>query len=82
MAFNKSDSGIFISNTEPQHLLRNFKTSIKIFEASSGWFNPAVMPLVNYWGFGKGDKKGVENPDTATIYSLLKFCDLNAVQLF
>ena len=81
MAFNKSDIGIFISNTEPQHLLRNFKTSIKIFEASSGWFNPAVMPLVNYWGFGKGDKKGVENPDTALVDSLLKLCDFKAVQL-
>lgn len=81
MAFNKSDSGIFISNNEPQHLLRNFRTSIKIFEASTGWFNPAVMPLVNYWGFGKGDKKGVENPDTAKIDSLLKLCDFKSVLL-
>lgn len=81
MEFNNSDSGIFIANNEPQHLLRNFKTSIKIFEASSGWFNPAIMPLVNYWGFGKGEKKGVENPDTVLIDSLLKFCDFKSIQL-
>jgi len=81
MAFNNSDSGIFIANGEPQHLLRNFKTSIKIFEASSGWFNPAVMPLVNYWGFGKGDKKGVENPDTVLIDSLVKLCDFSSIEL-
>jgi thiamine biosynthesis lipoprotein len=81
MAFNKSDSGILITNSDPQHLTRNFKTSMKIFEASSGWFNPAVMPLVNYWGFGKGEKKGVENPDTALIDSLVKLCDFNGIEL-
>jgi len=81
MEFNKSDSGIFISNDSPQHLLRNFKTSLTVFEISSGWFNPAIMPLVNYWGFGKGDKKGVENPDTALIDSLLKHCDFKSVSL-
>jgi len=81
MAFNKSDSGIFIEKGEPQHLLRNFRTSLKIYEASSGWFNPAVMPIVNYWGFGKGDKKGVENPDSAKIDSLVQLCDFKGIEL-
>ena len=81
MDFNKSDTGIFISKDEAQHLIRNFKLSLKVYELSSGWFNPAIMPIVNYWGFGKGDKKGIENPDNKLIDSLLKNCDFGSVKL-
>lgn len=81
MAFNKSDSGIFIPKAEANHLVRNFKLAKKIHQLSSGWFNPALMPLVNYWGFGKGEKKGVENPDTNLVRSLLGVCDFTTVSL-
>ncbi len=80
-AFNSSDSGIFISNKAPQHLLRNFKISGLYYGQTAGWFNPAVMPLVNYWGFGKGEKKGVENPDSAIIDSLRTLSDYTTVSI-
>ena len=44
------------------------KTSEKIYNLSDGSFNPAVMPLVNAWGFGPDD---TIEPDSLTIDSLL-----------
>lgn len=80
-AFNESDSGIFIGKNEAQHLLRNFKTSGLVYGYTAGYFNPAVMPLVNYWGFGKGDKKGRENPDSNVVDSLRKLCDYTSISI-
>jgi thiamine biosynthesis lipoprotein len=80
MLFNQSDSGIFIPSDAPQHLLRNFKLSSQIYAYTAGYFNPAVYPLVDYWGFGK-NKKAVENPDSSVIDSLKKICDYNAISI-
>jgi thiamine biosynthesis lipoprotein len=80
-AFNKSDSGLFISKSEHQHLVRNFQLAGLFHGMTAGWFNPAVMPLVNYWGFGKGDKKGVENPDEKVIDSLKKISDFSFISI-
>jgi thiamine biosynthesis lipoprotein len=80
-SFNKSDSGIFISRNEPLHLVRNFQLSGLFHGSTAGWFNPAVMPLVNYWGFGKGDKKGVQNPDEKVIDSLKKICNFSFISI-
>ncbi len=80
-AFNNSDTGIFIPDSAPQHLTRNFEIALRLYKITQGWFNPALMPLVNYWGFGKGNKKGVENPDTNLIDSLLKLCDFKSISV-
>jgi thiamine biosynthesis lipoprotein len=53
------------------------QTSKKIFSVSGGSYNPAVMPLVNAWGFGPDESL---EPDSATIDSLLTIIDFNKVQ--
>jgi thiamine biosynthesis lipoprotein len=60
---------VFIGKQEPQHLVRNLDLALAIHRQSEGWFNPAIYPLVAYWGFGK-NRKAVEQVDTAVVDSL------------
>lgn len=53
------------------------KASKHVYEATDGGFNPAVMPLVNVWGFGPD--KSLE-PDSLLIDSLRKFTDFSLVE--
>jgi FAD:protein FMN transferase len=51
--------------------------SQQVYEATDGGFNPAVMPLVNAWGFGP--EKSLE-PDSILIDSLRTFTDFKLVK--
>ncbi len=53
------------------------RASRQVYRATSGGFNPAVMPLVNAWGFGPDHS---QQPDSAFIDSVLTFIDFNLVQ--
>lgn len=77
--FNHSDSGIIIEPNE-LHFIRNLEASREIYTISGGMFDPTVMPLVNYWGFGYTPKKPVDHIDSAKIITLLKWVGLPAVQ--
>ena len=58
-------------------MLPVLQESRRIYELSNGAYNPAIMPLVNAWGFGP-----VENiaPDSMMIDSLRAFSDFNLVE--
>ena len=62
------DSGLF---------LPVLKKSKEIYELSNGAFNPAVMPLVNAWGFGPEKSIAL---DSAVVDSLLNIVDFEAVE--
>lgn len=47
--------------------------SDEIFELTSGAFNPLVMPLINYWGFGPSE--GVASLDSSEVNNILKCID-------
>lgn len=49
---------------------QNVSISRKVWEWSDGYFDPTVMPLVNYWGFGYEGHRPVEEADSALIDSL------------
>jgi thiamine biosynthesis lipoprotein len=49
--------------------------SKKIFESTNQYFDPTVMPLVNYWGFGP-EKLIRDDIDSLTIDSLLNLVGL------
>ena len=51
--------------------------SRKIFDLSNGAYNPAVMPLVNIWGFGP--EEGTV-PDSSMVDSLRAFTSFDLVQ--
>ena len=64
-----------------RHFLANFFKAREVFETSEGYFDPTVMPLVNYWGFGYTPKKAVEAVDSLVIDSLMQFVGFDKVSL-
>lgn len=77
--FNQSDTGIIIQPNEV-HFLKNLKASREIYSLSGGMFDPTVMPLVNYWGFGYTPKKPIDHIDSNKVATMLKWVGLPAVQ--
>jgi thiamine biosynthesis lipoprotein len=56
-----------------EHFKQVVISSDIIFQKTNGFFDPTVMPLVNYWGFGYTDKKAVLRTDSSAVDSLKKF---------
>lgn len=80
--FNRSGTGDTLVVSYPAggdrhhwHMLRNLDASQLVYEQSTGAFNPCVMPLVNYWGFGYTEKKPVEEVDSSLVDSLVGLTD-------
>ena len=71
--FNQSDSGIKVSRDLPPYFLDNLKISEECYRWTDGWFDPTVMPLVNYWGFGFRGREAPESIDSQKIDSLLTY---------
>lgn len=71
--FNKDSTVDF----ELPYLYPVLRASKEIYNKSNGAFNPAVMPLVNAWGFGP-DKS--MDPDSAMIDSLMSFTQFDLVE--
>ncbi|GJM32902.1 MAG: FAD:protein FMN transferase [Saprospiraceae bacterium] len=61
------------------HFMHNFEVAKKIFKLSQGNFDPTVMPLVNYWGFGYTEKKPVTEVDRKMIDSLITYVGFDKV---
>lgn len=70
--FNQA-SGRWAVARNHRHFVANFLASQAIFSATQGAFDPTVMPLVNYWGFGYTPKRAVEAVDSMRIDSLMQF---------
>jgi thiamine biosynthesis lipoprotein len=62
------------------YLIENLRMAKQVYEQSEGWFNPCVMPLVNYWGFGYTKKKMITQVDSATVDSLLALVDFESIK--
>lgn len=62
-----------------QHFTSNYFKAREVFVESDGYFDPTVMPLVNYWGFGYTPKKTISDADSVVVDSLLDFVGMNKV---
>jgi len=71
--FNKGSEVDFIL----PYLYTVLKASKHIYETTHGGFNPAVMPLVNLWGFGPDSS--IE-PDSLLIDSIRQFTKMELVK--
>ncbi|MDH3651150.1 MAG: FAD:protein FMN transferase [Saprospiraceae bacterium] len=74
--FNQSISGLILDQTidslEKAYFLHNLELALDICQGTDGWFDPTVMPLVNYWGFGYVERSKKEYEVSDTLQSLLK----------
>lgn len=63
---------IVLSRMEPLDLyfIEVFERSKYWYEKSDGFFDPTVMPLVNYWGFGYQEKMHIKKVDHALVKEL------------
>ncbi|MEM1220052.1 MAG: FAD:protein FMN transferase [Bacteroidota bacterium] len=62
-----------------QHFAKNYLISRQIYERTEGYFEPTIMPLVNYWGFGYTEKKAVAAVDSSLVDSLLQLVGMDMV---
>ena len=60
------------SMKEDQYFLYSWKKAEELSRLTAGAFEPTIMPLVNYWGFGYSKKEKVSQPDQKLIDSLLQ----------
>ncbi|BDS14688.1 FAD:protein FMN transferase [Aureispira anguillae] len=77
--FNKKADSIYVE--KKGHFARNYNNARYVYQQTKGWFNPSVMPLVNYWGFGYTEKKMVTNTDSSTIKDLLRLVQFDSIQV-
>ena len=88
--FNRADSSLSLfldpytgqeDGYRNQHFLANFLKAKDVYAKTSGYFDPTVMPLVNYWGFGYTPKKPVEAVDSSRVDTMLLFVGFDKVQM-
>lgn len=77
--FNQQKDSVCIR--QGGHFYNNYQLARQIYEQTNGWFNPTVMPLVNYWGFGYTKKRMASDTPQEHIDSLLALVDFEAIQL-
>ncbi len=61
------------------HFFKNLLAARVANQRTRQAFDPTVMPLVNYWGFGYTPHKPVEETDSLTVDSLLQFIGFQKV---
>ncbi|TVQ49873.1 MAG: FAD:protein FMN transferase [Saprospirales bacterium] len=71
--FNQSETGILLDADLPPYFLDNIQISDNCVQWTDGWFDPTVMPLVNYWGFGFAGREAPEQLDSNKVDSLLNY---------
>lgn len=76
---NNVFSGSLEAANHNKHFITNFLAAKQVYEESKGSFDPTVMPLVNYWGFGYTPKKAVEQADTVKIDSIMQYVGFDKV---
>jgi thiamine biosynthesis lipoprotein len=77
--FNQTQAELDV--TGKIHFIGNLQGALQVFSQSDGAFDPTVMPLVNYWGFGYTEKKPVTQVDSLKIDSLLQLVGADKVEL-
>lgn len=82
--FNRSADGLDLGPADAEandHFLVNLALAREVYERSGGAFDPTVMPLVNYWGFGYTGKDPIRSVDSLKVDSLLEFVGFGKVEL-
>lgn len=63
------------------HFLHVYEAAKAIYYHTEGAFDPTVMPLVNYWGFGYTDRDQIERIDSAVVDSLLSLVNFEGIRI-
>lgn len=78
--FNQSTTGIDLAKVGAHSLfIDNLNRSEEVTAATDGAFQPTLMPLINYWGFGYTEKRAVTQVDSVVVDSLMDFVGLGLI---
>ena len=64
-----------------EHFLANFILANDIYLDTDGLFDPTVMPLVNYWGFGYTPKEAVTKVDSSKVKRMVRKLGMEKFQV-
>jgi thiamine biosynthesis lipoprotein len=78
---NAAGTDITLSGAVNGHFHQNYQKAKDVFDKTGGDFDPTVMPLVNYWGFGTSMKRAVTEIDSVKVDSLKQYVGFEKVQL-
>jgi len=79
--FNTSKDTFCYMETVDKYFKVVFDRSKEIYLITNGAFNPAIMPLVNYYGFGYEKSKKVEEVDTTFIREIMPALDFDSITM-
>lgn len=78
--FNQArDTFLYFKNLQP-HFHDNLIESYELYRQTGGYFDPTVMPLVNYWGFGYEPRNKSLEVDSAVVDSLVRLVGLSKIK--
>ena len=66
----------------PTHFEAVLKKAKDIYDLSEGRFDPTVMPLANYWGFGYTGKVARESWDSTEVARIVAFVGLDKLKVY
>ncbi|NJN77167.1 MAG: hypothetical protein HC803_01610 [Saprospiraceae bacterium] len=77
----KTEKSFTVSSIKNPHFVANLLQSQKIYAQTDGNFDPTVMPLVNYWGFGYTEKRTINEANKLKIDTLLQSIGFNKLTI-
>lgn len=77
--FNASAGGIDV--TEAPHFLANYQLAKRVADATGGAFEPTILPLTDYWGFGAGKERIEAGVDTSEVLRRKALVGMDKIQL-
>ncbi len=69
--FNQANKEYCFNQQDDPFFLESLSRALEISLETDGAFDPTVMSLVNYWGFGYGGRDEVKKPNEKVLDSLL-----------
>lgn len=79
--YNRADSLFCYSKNEDPYFEPIFLKAVEIYNLSQGAFNPAVHPLIEYYGFSGEEIKPLKKEDTVVINALNKLVLFDHIKL-
>lgn len=76
--FNASEAGMYVGDAP--HFIANFLLAKRIAEATNGAFEPTILPLTDYWGFGSGKERIEAGVDTAEVMRRLALVGMQQIE--